>query len=264
LLPFVDQASLYNQINFQGAFTAWTEPPNLPEQGANVEVQQDPTGEKFRNKIIPLYMCPSEDSTITDGWSPKANYCMSMGNQRMDGGGTAWGTCSTFLQGEVSPIMIPGGNMFRTAAAGHGNTWDAAYTSGVVSRLCWASNMRDLVDGPSNVIMMGEIRPQCGDHSRNGWFHFNSLWIATTAPLNYPIACVRELGWDYPTPPPPYTGPCNHWQNWQTSQGFRSRHAGGGHFLMGDGAVRFISESIGYLTYQRLGDRRDGGVVGEF
>jgi prepilin-type processing-associated H-X9-DG protein len=57
---------------------------------------------------------------------------------------------------------------------------------------------------------------------------------------------------------------CNHWQNWQTSQGFKSRHVGGAHFLMCDGAVKFITQNIDYITYQRLGDRRDGGVVGEF
>jgi hypothetical protein len=31
-----------------------------------------------------------------------------------------------------------------------------------------------------------------------------------------------------------------------------------------DGSARFISETIDYRTYQRLGDRRDGQVVGEF
>jgi prepilin-type processing-associated H-X9-DG protein len=39
---------------------------------------------------------------------------------------------------------------------------------------------------------------------------------------------------------------------------------GGAHFLLCDGSVRFISENIDYLTYQRVGDRRDGAVVGDF
>jgi len=33
---------------------------------------------------------------------------------------------------------------------------------------------------------------------------------------------------------------------------------------MGDGSVRFITENINLLTYQLLGDRRDGLVIGDF
>lgn len=46
--------------------------------------------------------------------------------------------------------------------------------------------------------------------------------------------------------------------------GFKSRHVGGAQFLLGDGSIRFISENVDYMTYQKLGDRRDGQVVGEF
>ncbi len=40
--------------------------------------------------------------------------------------------------------------------------------------------------------------------------------------------------------------------------GFSSHHAGGANFLRGDGAVRFISESITLQAFQRLGHRADG------
>jgi hypothetical protein len=92
------------------------------------------------------------------------------------------------------------------------------------------------------------------------------MWTATTPPINYPIKCVREdPGWDNATADPANgRGPCNHWQNWQTSQGFKSRHTGGAQFALSDGSARFISENIDYILYQRLGDRRDGQPVGEF
>lgn len=45
---------------------------------------------------------------------------------------------------------------------------------------------------------------------------------------------------------------------------FRSRHDGGAHFLIGDGSVRFVSESIDFNTYQALGTANGGEVVGEF
>ena len=46
--------------------------------------------------------------------------------------------------------------------------------------------------------------------------------------------------------------------------GFKSLHEGGCQFVLGDGSVRFISENIDRLTYARLGDQHDGGVIGEF
>lgn len=45
---------------------------------------------------------------------------------------------------------------------------------------------------------------------------------------------------------------------------FRSGHPGGGHFLLGDGTVHFISDNIDYLTLVRLSATKDGGDIGEF
>ena len=44
----------------------------------------------------------------------------------------------------------------------------------------------------------------------------------------------------------------------------RSMHPGGVNAILGDGSVRFISDGINILTFQRLGNRRDGQVVGDY
>ncbi len=45
---------------------------------------------------------------------------------------------------------------------------------------------------------------------------------------------------------------------------FGSEHTGGAFFLMGDGAVHFLSENISLVTYQALSTRAGREVVGEF
>jgi prepilin-type processing-associated H-X9-DG protein len=267
LLPFVDQAALWKMIDFVNGAAS---PDGLPR------IDDQPlTGQKFRSMRIPLYICPTDPnpdiSNLPDlpgavADRMKTNYAGSMGNQRMD---TWYGNHECHLG--VPAIYGPGappapGNLFGTGPDGHGNTYDPSRISGVFSRVNWAAKFSNISDGTSQVIMMGEIVPNCGDHSRNGWYHFNAPWIATTPPINYPIKCVNEPGWNDPIGSA--TGPateCNQFQNWTTSQGFKSRHKGGAHFVFCDGAVRFLSENLEYRTYQQLGDRRDGRAVsGDF
>ena len=233
LLPFIEQSALFNALNFSNTGTPW----NLP----NFEAQVDPSGKLYRKYTISGYQCPSEPSGHI-GHSNKTNYAMSMGNQEMPSGSG----CTQYL---TNVVGIP--------TEGHGNTFDSSRVSGIISRVNWSANFRDITDGTTNTIAMGEIRPNCSDHTVNGWFHFNAPWVATTGPINYPQEC-------YGDPPPKTVNACTKLNNWGTSQGFKSVHVGGAQFALCDGSVRFISENIDYVTYQRLGDRRDGQTIGDF
>jgi prepilin-type processing-associated H-X9-DG protein len=124
----------------------------------------------------------------------------------------------------------------------------------------WGAKIQEVTDGTSNTIMLGEIRPMCGDHFYlgGGWAGFNSNWVATTGPINWGT-CP-----DDPLSSIDGSSRCYDIRDWGMSMAFKSRHEGGAHFLLADGSVRFISENIDYRNYQRLGDRRDGEVVGEF
>lgn len=46
--------------------------------------------------------------------------------------------------------------------------------------------------------------------------------------------------------------------------GFSSQHQGGANFALGDGSLRYLSDSIDARVYQRLGNRADGELLGEF
>jgi prepilin-type N-terminal cleavage/methylation domain-containing protein len=45
---------------------------------------------------------------------------------------------------------------------------------------------------------------------------------------------------------------------------FWSYHAGGGHFQLADGSVRFVNYSINFATFQALSTKAGGEVIGEF
>jgi len=222
LLPFFEQSPLHDQLDFT----------------LDVEARLSTLG-YGRTPIGPL-LCPS-DSTQFQVTNGPYNYAGSIGNQRMSGRSCA-----------VYP-----GNDFGTGPTGHGSTENGMSISGIFSRYSFAARMADITDGTSNVILMGEIRPWCGDHHRGGWKSSNALWTATTAPINFPT-CPGE--------PPGFSGTdgCNAHANWQTSQGFKSLHPGGAQFVFADGSGHFLSETIDYMTYQRLGDRRDGQPVGPY
>ena len=144
LLPFFEQAPLYDQLDFRG----------------DVQAQLASLG--YGSGELPTLRCPSDP---WDSPNPgQTNYAPSLGNQAMGGRG-----CTQYP-----------GNNFGTGPTGHGSTESMMNVSGVFSRFSGAARFADITDGTSNVIAMGEIRPWCGDHHRGGWMDANALWTATT------------------------------------------------------------------------------------
>ena len=241
LLPFMEQDPIYNQLNFSTAGGG----------ALSMEQTKDSTGKWLRAHILPSLICASAniDPYLT-GTNPITDpamtcYSPSLGAQAMPARNNM---C----------VDYPG-NIFGTGGPGHGNDGRGFLISGIFARGHWAAKFRDITDGESQVILMGEQLPQKSDHSRSGWFYFNANWTATTGPINYPVVGIGDPGfaWNNASAPlNPHS--CTHWSNWQTSEAFKSQHKGGAQFVLCDGSVQFLSENIDYITYQRLGDRRDG------
>lgn len=224
LLPYIEQANLYNQIPFANDVDAWF---------FNV-------ANGVRTQNIPAFLCPSDTISVNRDRA-HANYMASMGHQRMS---DRSGWCAN---------QWPGNTLGTGANAGHGTSINIAQISGIFARGAAAAKMRDITDGTTNTILMAESRPDCNDHGAQGWFSSNGTFmLATTAPINF-NTCRNKPGYMPRT--------CNDWSSWQTSGGIKSLHTGGAQALMCDGSVHFLSENMDYLTLQRLGDRRDGQVV---
>jgi len=270
--PYVEATSLYGQLDLD---------PNATLVPGDQMVQ----GQPLRQLPLAVLTCPSDDkvgvvmpdrgSGITNDWlhlaqnrpGPVAttNYCGSMGAQLM-----GWQGCNVKnivgYTGNVYGMnsIYPGDDWFNTTslpnACGQtgnprGDCPDPATTSGVFSRSAWAASLREIGDGTSNTIMMGEIRPSTAAFNWvHGWTLSEGMWFATTAPINYEtdpeVVSQTEV--------------CRRWdKDFTTAHGFKSRHSGGANFVFCDGSVHFLNESIDYTNYQRLGARSDGESVTE-
>lgn len=233
ILPFMDQASLYEKVDMNLS-AAWDSCLNAA------------CTERARQRNVPYTFCPSDTGQkgVDANWA-QTNYSGSLGSQRTP---SADGNCNKFL--------TPGTNYEPTnGSADHGNDFAGFNISGAFGRLNPGFPLSTFTDGVSNVVFVGEIIPTCNDHT-GGWWLYNAMGNAHASmavPINIMTTCDGEPNPEFPA--------CLPKSNWNLSWGFRSRHTGGAHFLLGDGTVRFFSQNIDYQTYQRLGGRRDGQVL---
>ncbi len=121
---------------------------------------------------------------------------------------------------------------------------------------------RAIRDGSSNTFFVGEKNLT---QSSLGWASGTRATLRNTgSPLNgNQDNFGNNPGFDDPVVPG-QEQPENALAEELQVGGFSSRHAGGAHFAMGDGSVRFVSEVISAEIYRRLGNRADGGMVGDF
>ncbi|MBL8816021.1 MAG: DUF1559 domain-containing protein [Planctomyces sp.] len=244
-LPFLEQGPLYNELDWAGIRPASEYEPGNPVGFLPTQILRS-TGKPARSTQIPTARCPSDvsENNMIGGWA-QSNYTGSTGSQVFN---SVDGNCNPYLQ-------------FTEAGTVHFvDTTNPAQLSGLFGRLGVTILFRDITDGLSNTIAVGETLPDCSDHTA-GWWLYNGHGNthASTAPkINDFTTC------DLKSPGQIQFPACTAKSNWNIAHGFRSRHTGGAQFLMADGAVKFLSQSIDHRTYQRLGGRKDGQVIGEF
>jgi prepilin-type N-terminal cleavage/methylation domain-containing protein len=114
--------------------------------------------------------------------------------------------------------------------------------------------LRDFVDGLSNTTILGEdtfdpARPAPFKYGQGyAWGHS----VEACATQAIPINARSPAGTAYPP------------TDWQNLNGFKSRHVGGAQFAMGDGSVRFLSDSISIEIYRGLATLAGSEVLGEY
>ena len=233
ILPNMDADNLYQSFQFEGTATDKFVSSNL----------ELPTTGANRNAFLllnPLYQCPSDPN---NGKNPQqGNYMGMMGS------------------GTPGTAPCTGGNAGR------------AFRNNGVLYLNSRTQFRDLTDGLSNVMLVGETKYMLGPGGRpdNHWFGWastirgtaNSV-VGTLSAAELPINDLDGDGskWD--------TAFGNGGKNPPQGQGVQQRmlgsfHTGGCHILMADGSAHYFNETIDINIYRQLGARDDDLPNGGF
>lgn len=230
ILPYVDQAPLYTAIGSTAGAGSTV--------GFGAVMNSFPATNTLLQTIMPAFRCPS------DAGSAVVTFPLN---------GSAAGTTVSFSRTNYVGVV---GNQPTAAVPNSTNSNGAFYQN---SR----RNFRDFTDGLSNTFLYGERRSP-GTVSNGQYTGGDAIWAGVNDEASVQGIAIH-IGDCWPgnnlnsrsASAPTATS------NVPYSQ-FGSLHVGGGHFLMGDGAVRFISENINNTTYQYLSAVNDGQVLGEY
>ena len=225
LLPYLEQQSLYNAINFAAIPNKDLDNQTLP--GTNALI---------RSQVVSTFLCASDNGVGVHPTCARFNYSGSTGSVWYH-----WSNASKPCQSPfngTSPIPS-----------------DDPKSPGAFARNGIPTTAATFHDGLSNTILMGETLPEGNCQAAPGWFYSNNGHglTGTSVPINYDT--LRD------SPLPGDTNWCRTRCNSQTNFAFMSRHVGGAQFLFGDGSVKLLSQDIDYLTYQNLGNRADRKIV---
>ena len=247
LLPYVDQAPLYNSLT------------QTPSNGRGYNTNNGWTGDggygtgagsnvALNNALVPGYKCPSSTTSAfyvgtADGISPgQTAPDVGMTMDYVGIGGAYSGT---------APFNV-----------GVDNTNYGWMGQNGLLLIGQASRMRDCTDGTSNTLMVGEdsgtiATVDCRKNLSGGWSGHRGPF--TGGGSGYGGGGVVTTRYS----PNPSTRPAF------TGAGFNngpltSMHEGGVHGLLADGGVRFVSENIDISMLLRLCAYADGQVLGEF
>jgi prepilin-type N-terminal cleavage/methylation domain-containing protein/prepilin-type processing-associated H-X9-DG protein len=256
ILPFVEQQALWEQISSPLNNTASTRVIPPTPYAAMGPVNDDLTYIPWRTQVAG-YRCPSDPVTMTSANFGATNYAACMGDTSPE----------VHYQGiSANGVVDTNGTWGDDATRRHARG---------VFRARHFTEFRDILDGTANTIACGEIVVDAGRREvfanfigNNGGaqnrapsFFNTAAFIDTLNPKFYATGATVEgtqnnsrgrrwqngmpgfTGFQTMRPPNSYSA-TNSWTEDQSFFTAASRHQGGCHVLMADGAVKFITESI--------------------
>jgi len=257
ILPYIDNAPMYNQWNFSFSGEGWI----CSSIGTAPNVIGNPNAALVAAQPMSWLQCPS---------SPLVEFvpsCVQVAGSCYVGIAGGWNTVNPTWNGMSNSFSDDGG----------GTPTHQAYFSdeGLISGNAH-KKMKQCTDGLSNTLLVGELSGYTLDAAGNkydqrqsggsacaswgwpmgnpwnggGWMSDNTNVVAY--PPNAPVYGQIGVGTACTQGAAMYNTP------------MASAHTGGVQVLMGDGSSRFISNNINLNTLIFLAARSDGQALGEF
>ena len=254
LLPYLDQAPLYNQFNFDHAFFSPCAVLPSPACGAFGFTHDNQTPAKTQ---LSVFNCPS-----TPG-GPRINQYLLPGAAVGLPFDIGWEGASSDYR-SVNGILGVWHGVFYAPVVG-----PMSGREGVLKQPNECTRMRDITDGSSNTLIVGEWA------GLNDVFQGNTLVSSGQPTIASAIAGGAGGSWADVLNGESWlsgslydgtgdTGPCLINCTNADTRNLYSFHVGGVHVAMSDGAVRFISENISTITFAQLVAKADDAVIDEF
>jgi prepilin-type N-terminal cleavage/methylation domain-containing protein len=253
ILNGMEQSSVYNAINFSFASV-----------GIQGTISAGAVNNSALTTKVNSYICPSDSKQV-----PPVSLAGNPNGQSWN----AYSQCS--YAGVVGSVDI-----FRWWCGCPVSANDGIVCVGHIELLpdgAFGNNycfpVSGFKDGLSQTLLVGEFSRFRNDPDLifNQWTSAGILYnstslIGVTRPQAL-ASTVPRINADLIVPDHPRSSPLA-WENDPANlnfgqYGFRSQHPGGANFLVGDGSVRFLKETIFPAVYRALGTRNNGEVVAE-
>lgn len=238
ILPYIEQQTLYDQFNHLEAYSDH----NVRSSGTVVGNPGTNGNAALSEEELAAFICPSDNN------GPKTRTLV----------GIHYGPAPGFTGAATNYDFITGAfTDFSNCNSYNG--------SGINKRMFGeesSTSMAEVTDGLTNTFMVGETTKWHQNGRAFAWAYRG--WVMTGID---PYPSARDAGinlwhlpWVHPTwASPPYVPQKGRTRTWWSAAA--SLHPGGCQFVLGDGSVRFVSETIQKSMLDNLARMADGQTV---
>ena len=238
VLPYIEQNNVYRQINFTVDY-------------------DNPTNSAAMATVIKTFLCPTDaNASVPPQWAP-TNYRVNQG------GGILWGLPSG--SGANSTLPAPNGPFFINSGTTLVGFSDGTSNTALVSEHPTGS-FNTTVVSPHNTFRLGQSTgfypatpdqayAMCEGLTPDQQLQFNGQpWVGAPWLQGYHSTTIYfHVG-------PPNSRSCMY-PSGRIGTAARSWHTNGVNVALGDGSVRFVSDSIPLATWRAIGSVAGGEAV---
>jgi len=243
ILPYMEQQPIYDQFNHSEAYANFKATRYGPNTGTVVGDAGTNGNAAVSEQVLQVFICPSDNN------GPKTRTLV----------GIHYGPAPGFTAAATNYDFI-------TSASGDWRNCNSYRSSAESTRRIFgeesATRMAGVTDGLTNTFMLAETTKYHVNGRAFAWAYRSHVMTGIDPYYNQANAGINlwHMPWVHPTwASPPYSPMRGRVRTWWSAAA--SLHPGGCQFALGDGSVRFVSETIQKSMLNNLARMADGQVV---